>query len=367
MAASTVPLRSIGGSLWWFWRRGRRAERAGYLVGTLLLVSGLLHLAALVIGGGSWEGPLSLRKAVTFGLSFGLTLITIVWVASFVRLGDRARAALMGAFTVACALETALVSLQAWRGVPSHFNMETPFDAMVARTLAAGGIALVVIIAALTFAAFRANPTVPISLRIAIQIGFVALSGAMVVGAFMIAKGMLLVFAGDPQAAYATGGTLKPTHAVTMHAILVLPALAWLLSFANWSEQRRLRVVLLAAAGYVAIAGLVAMSNVTGLELSQMPLALVALFALGALAMLVAGLVALSGVARTLAAGSIQLTAFAKATAVRRSFTRRRKPDTTYDRSGLKAGPYSARGIAGQPDSKGQPADLDADVTQPDK
>jgi len=137
---------------------------------------------------------------------------------------------------------------------------------------------------------------------------------------------------------------------VTMHAILVLPALAWLLSFANWSEQRRLRVVLLAAAGYVAIAGLVAMSNVTGLELSQMPLALVALFALGALAMLVAGLVALSGVARTLAAGSIQL-----------------KPDTTYDRSGLKAGPYSARGIAGQPDSKGQPADLDADVTQPHK
>src|SRR5437667_273275 len=85
MAASMVPLRSIGGSLWWFWRRGRRAERAGYLVGTLLLVSGLLHLAALVIGGGSWEGPLSLRKAVTFGLSFGLTLITIVWVASFVR------------------------------------------------------------------------------------------------------------------------------------------------------------------------------------------------------------------------------------------------------------------------------------------
>jgi hypothetical protein len=50
---------------------------------------------------------LSVRKAVTFGLSFGLTLITIVWVASFVRLGGRARAALVGAFTVACALETA--------------------------------------------------------------------------------------------------------------------------------------------------------------------------------------------------------------------------------------------------------------------
>jgi hypothetical protein len=111
-------LRSITGSMWSFWRNGRDVERAGYLVGAVLLASGLIHLAILVIGGGSWEGPLSLRKATTFGLSFGLTLITIVWVASFLRLGDRARAALLGAFIVACALETALVSLQAWRGVP---------------------------------------------------------------------------------------------------------------------------------------------------------------------------------------------------------------------------------------------------------
>src|SRR5437763_10905013 len=96
MAGSMVPLRSIGGSPWLFWRRGQRVERAGYLVGALLLASGLIHLATLAIGGGSWEGPLSLRKAVTFGLSFGLTLITIVWVASFVRLGDRVRAALIG-------------------------------------------------------------------------------------------------------------------------------------------------------------------------------------------------------------------------------------------------------------------------------
>jgi hypothetical protein len=49
----------------------------------------------------------------------------------------------------------------------------------------------------------------------------------------MIAKGMILVFAGDPEAAYATGGTLKPTHGVTMHGILVLPLVAWLSSFAD--------------------------------------------------------------------------------------------------------------------------------------
>src|SRR4029453_6950016 len=112
-------------------------------------------------------------------------------------------------------------------------------------------------ILALTFASFRANATVPASLRLAIRIGFMSLVGAVLVGALMIAKGMRLVFAGDAQAAYATGGTMKPIHAVTMHAILVLPALAWALSFVNWSERRRIGVVLLATAGYLAAAGTV--------------------------------------------------------------------------------------------------------------
>ena len=154
-------------------------ERAAYLVGALLLVTGLVHLGILTIGGGTWMGPLSLRKPTTFGLSFGLTLITIAWVLSFLELRDRTRTALSGTFTAACVMETALVSLQAWRGVPSHFNMETSLDAWVARALAAGGITLVVIIAVLTLAALRANATVPPGLRIAIRVGFIALFCSM--------------------------------------------------------------------------------------------------------------------------------------------------------------------------------------------
>jgi hypothetical protein len=78
-----LPLRSVASALGSFWTVGQRTERAAYIVGALLLISGLIHLAILLIGGGSWQGPLSLRKPMTFGLSFGLTLITIVWVASF--------------------------------------------------------------------------------------------------------------------------------------------------------------------------------------------------------------------------------------------------------------------------------------------
>src|SRR5262249_20435147 len=154
--------------------------------------------------------------------------------------------------------ETVLVTVQAWRGVPSHFNLETTFDGLVARTLAGGGFALVAVIVALTTVSFRANAAVPVSLRLAIRTGFITLLGAVIVGVLMIVKGMRLVFAGDPQGAYATAGTLKPIHGVAMHAILVLPGLAWALSLADWTEQARTRAVLLATAGYAVIVSVVA-------------------------------------------------------------------------------------------------------------
>jgi hypothetical protein len=248
-----------------FWVNGRRIERAGYLVGALLLVSGIVHIAILAVTGASWVGPLSLRKPAVFGLSFGITVVTIVWVASFLPLAERTRLALLTIFTAASVVETALVSLQAWRGVPSHFNVATAFDALVARALAVGGIALVVVIVGLTATAFRRNPALPISLRRAIQVGFVALCVAMATGATMIARGMMLVFAGNPAAAYATGGALKPTHAITMHGILVLPLLAWLLSFADWSERDRLRVVLLVSTAYLVLASVIAIANIAGM------------------------------------------------------------------------------------------------------
>jgi hypothetical protein len=299
-----VLVRSIADALWSFWSRGQRTERSAYVVGALLIVSGLVHLTLLVVTGAPWQGPLSLRKASTFGLSFGVTLITITWVASFLDLSARGRAIVLGAFTVASVMETALVSLQVWRGVPSHFNLETTFDAWIARALAGGGMVLVALIVVLTVAAFRLNPSLPISLLVAIRVGFATLVGAVVVGALMIAKGMLLVFRGDPEAAYATGGVLKPTHAVALHAILVLPALAWLLSFTNWNEERKLRLIAVAAAGYIAFAAVIGVANVTGLSLTSPPIATIAL--LTALSVLATGWLAIASAARATTSKGIQ-------------------------------------------------------------
>ena len=246
------------------WPGMRAVERAAYAVGALLILSGLAHLGVLLIGGGSWEGPLSLRKPMTFGLSFGMTLINVTLIVSFLSLEDRTRARLLGIFAVACVLETFLVSMQAWRGVPSHFNVESPFDAVVAQTLAIGGFALVVVIVALTVVAFRDRALLPRGLRAAIRAGFVALVAAQIAGGVMIATGLRLVFSGDPQRAYATGGWLKPVHAVLLHGILVLPSLAWLISRTNWNESTQARAVRAGIVLYAFVVGAVIASVLGG-------------------------------------------------------------------------------------------------------
>lgn len=106
----STALESRSGFASAFWSRGQQTERAAYVVGALLTASGLIHLAILVVSGAPWTGPLSLRKPTTFGLSFGLTLTTVTWVASFLPLSTRARSMLLGMFTAACVFETALVS-----------------------------------------------------------------------------------------------------------------------------------------------------------------------------------------------------------------------------------------------------------------
>ena len=165
----STATRAMGRSLRRSWDEGIRIERAAFVVGAVLFASGLVHLVVLVVSGGPWTGPTSLRKAATFGLSFGLTLASVVWVTHFVALRPLPRRALLGGFTLACVLETTLVSMQSWRGVPSHFNFTTPFHATVAFTLAFGGLAIVVLVLAFTLAAFRHVGRSSPSMRLAVR------------------------------------------------------------------------------------------------------------------------------------------------------------------------------------------------------
>ncbi|MCH5675300.1 hypothetical protein [Streptomyces gilvus] len=229
----------------------RPVERLCHAVGIALILSGLAHLLVFAVDGGPWYGPVSWRKPVTFGLSFGVTLIAVTWVTSYLRVGPRLRTVLLAVFAADCVVEVGGITLQAWRRVPSHLDMETPLDTAVSMTLAVGGGVLVVVLTVFAVASFRYRPAGPAAMALAVRSGFAILLAALASGAAMIARGVVLTRTGHQEAAYHSTAPLKPLHGVSLHAVLVLPALAWLLSRTSWSEPVRLRLVAAATGCYV--------------------------------------------------------------------------------------------------------------------
>ncbi|WP_405670615.1 hypothetical protein [Streptomyces sp. NBC_01530] len=249
MTAEAVPARPSAPTTW---RAGLRpAERLCHAVGLVLVISGLVHLAVFAVDGGPWDGPVSWRKPVTFGLSFGATLIAVTWVTSYLRVAPRLRALLLTVFAADCVVEVGGITLQAWRRVPSHLDMETPFDTAVSMMLAVGGGVLVVLLTVFALASFRHRPSGPAGMAAAVRSGFAILLVALATGAAMIARGVVLTRTGHQEAAYHSTAPLKPLHGVSLHAVLALPAPAWLLSRTSWSEQIRRRIVATATGCYV--------------------------------------------------------------------------------------------------------------------
>jgi hypothetical protein len=254
MAATSVPAR-MRGSLLGYWHQARPWQRLGYLVGGALILVGIGHLLAWLVVGGAWAGPVSFRKPTTFGISFGLTTVTVAWVAGQLRISDRTGWLLLVPLAVADTTEVIWVSLQRWRGVAAHFNDDTTLDNLLFVLM--GGVAVAVaatvilVVAVLSFTSMRAAP----SMALAIRAGLLILLVAQVVGGWMIQHGLGLAEQGatDGLTTFGAAGVMKVPHAVAIHGIQVLPALAWLLSFAALPEQRRVGLVRVAVVGYVAL------------------------------------------------------------------------------------------------------------------
>jgi hypothetical protein len=142
-------------------------------------------------------------------------------------------------------------------------------------------------------------------MRLAVRFGFATLLVALGVGAAMIATGSVAARGPDPAVAYTTAGFLKPAHAVTMHAILVVPALAWLLTFTRWSDNHQLKIVRLGCAGYALLSVVVLVESATHTApLTAPPLAM-AFSGLGLAVLVAAGALGVFGVlARPRASGT---------------------------------------------------------------
>jgi hypothetical protein len=302
MVATSLPDR-MRASLLGYWHEARPWQRLGYLVGGALIVVGLAHLVAWLVVGGAWAGPVSFRKPTTFGISFGLTTITMAWVAGQLRISDRAGWLLLIPLAVADTSEVVWVSLQRWRGVASHFNDDTTLDNLLFVIMGGAAVAVaatvILIMTVLAFTSMRASP----SMALAIRAGLLILLVAQAVGGWMIQHGIGLASEGvtDGLTTFGAAGVMKVPHAVAIHGIQMLPALAWLLSFAALPEQRRVGLVRIAALGYVALVVVSVLQTATGVAPFDVGVVAAVLYLLGVVLLgmaLVAALLALRGPAQ---------------------------------------------------------------------
>lgn len=255
----------LSSSLATHWSNAAPYQKFAYLVSALMMFSGLFHLFALFFSGDSWAGDVSFRKAITFGFSFGLTLATLAWFFSFLPKNRILAWLTLSALSVASLYEVFAVTLQRWRGVASHFNTATPFDAAIFSLMGTAVSIIGLVIVVITLWSFFPSSASP-SLAWSIRLSLLLLIAAQFFGVQIIihATTQLENNTGLALTIFGNAGVMKLPHFFAMHAIQVLPVLALLDSKAGASKTS-LHLIFIAALGYSSLLGVTAIQMYSGL------------------------------------------------------------------------------------------------------
>jgi hypothetical protein len=248
-----------------------------------LTLAGLLNLALIPIflvaaildprvitGAPAWLKPLK------FAISFAIYNFTFLWLLTFIQ-GRRRWVQFAAAATViAFAVEIGLIAMQVVRGATSHFNIATPFDETVFNLMGAFVVLLALcnlLLGVLLLFQRLPDRALAWSLRLAVLISFVG----MMTGVLMTTQETPAQRAADiptasgahsvgvedggpglPLVGWSTeGGDLRVPHFAGLHALQVLPFIAWALARPGLrrrlDDRTRTLLVLIAGAGYLAL------------------------------------------------------------------------------------------------------------------
>ena len=239
---------------------------------------------ATILGAPRWLKP------AKFAISTAIYVVTLAWISTY--LPDRRRlTARVGWITaVVVVFEVGVIAVQAGRGMTSHFNVGTPADAILFSTM---GLAILVAwgaAIALTVAVFRqrfADEALGWALRLGLLLTVIgqATGGLMTnptKAQLEAARTSRITVAGAHTVGGPDGGLglpvtgwsrehgdLRVPHFLGMHAVQVLPAIAWLLLPIATMANRR-RVVIAAGAGYAALFAVLLIQALNGQPLIPM-------------------------------------------------------------------------------------------------
>jgi len=270
------------------WGASRPLTATG--LGMLLVFAA--SLAAMAVDHSTILGAPTWLKPAKFAISTGVYALTLAWI--FTYLPDRPRqTTIVGWITaVVMVLEVAIVGVQAARGVTSHFNVATALDAalfgiMGSAILVAWGAAI-----ALTVALFRQR-FADEAFGWALRLGMVLTVMGQATGGLMTnptqaqllaARTTRMTVAGAHTVGARDGGPgvpitgwsrehgdIRVPHFVGLHAVQLLPALAWAVGPLGSSVRRR-RAVFVASAAYAALFVILLAQALNGQPLLALPM-----------------------------------------------------------------------------------------------
>lgn len=268
------------------------AVSVGSLIVLVIAAVGLVADPRQITGNPAWLKPLK------FAVSIAVYCATLAWLLTLVEGRRRLVQTAAWATGVALALELALIVLQVVRGTASHYNNSTPFDAAVFQIMGAmlpavyGGA---VVTAVLLTRQLGLPPILASGIRGGLVVCLVGMAQAVLMlgNSGYADAGMLGAHtvggtdggAGLPITGWSTQhGDLRVAHFVGLHALQVLPLLAWLLQryATRLGVLARVRLVRLATGACAAVVGLLTWQAMRGLPLLRPDAAVLSATGLGA-------------------------------------------------------------------------------------
>ena len=207
----------------------------------LLVVAGLLHIPVWLLDGGSWEGTVSWRKPILFGLSTGITLWSLSVVVK--NLPPYTWDRIVSWLTVlSLVLEVGLITVQQWRGRASHFNQDTGLEQWI------DGLMLLLISIAfvgLIYFAFRSFGRLDLDrdYALAYRSGMLFLLASCIIGFAISWHGYQQIERGLSPEMVGRAGVAKFPHGVAIHALQLLPLFVY--AIRGLRIEIRIRVLLI--------------------------------------------------------------------------------------------------------------------------
>jgi hypothetical protein len=284
-STSSSSLRSL-------WNRAWALSPVLTVSTVVMLIGGALTAAGILIDPRQVAGEPAWLKPMKFYFSLAIYDATILYLLSF--LSERRRFVRGVGFILAMCgvLEMVGITIQAARGVRSHFNVATPFDGAIFSAMGIVIMVLWVTMMVLGVVLLRTkleNRPLASALRVGLLVGVVGAG----LGYFMVAPKadqIAVMKAGEqpvesgahtfggkdggpglPLVGWSTtAGDMRPAHFLGLHGMQVLPFLAVLLARRrSRSESQGLALVRAAGVGYLGLTLALAVHALRGLPVIQ--------------------------------------------------------------------------------------------------